>query len=205
MVSANVPALSRLARQNSQVTVSGGLGVDRLLEAELCRRDIWGISTTQPNSREARRWSGAAREARRDATEVPRASCNAATIDSPLTIAPGRRSQLDRTILTRSASVRPSCRVQKMGMVSGRVSPRAASPRQARLIGAFASTRECRKQGLTLTEPYESTKTESGSATPMAYESWTRQRSARPAATSDLAYRRAFNQYTRHAAISGVC
>lgn len=39
--------------------------------------------------------------------------------------------------------------------------------------------------------PYESTKTERGSATPMAYESWTRTRLARPAATSDLATHRA--------------
>lgn len=39
--------------------------------------------------------------------------------------------------------------------------------------------------------PYESTKTERGSATPMAYESWTSARLARPAATSDLAIQRA--------------
>ena len=60
-----------------------------------------------------------------------------------------------------------------------------------------------------MTEPYESTKLETrevslvrergkedwtymerGSATPMAYESWTRTRSARPAAMRDLAIQR---------------
>lgn len=62
----------------------------------------------------------------------------------------------------------------------------------------FASRPHLAHRKLTLTEPYESTKTESGSATPMAYESWTRQRSARPAATSDLACEKGeHGEYTR--------
>eukprot|EP00961_Rhodomonas_salina_P068918 925438-Rhodomonas_salina.1 len=39
-------------------------------------------------------------------------------------------------------------------------------------------------------EPYESTKMERGAGTPMAYDSWTRQRLHRPAETSDLAIQR---------------